>query len=294
MGFLLLAILCNTSLGILFRKFRDWKVNMLEAIALNYAVCAVLGLILFDLEDFAGWHAEPWTPWAVGLGLLFLPGFYIAGQCVAKFGVGLTALMQKISLIVTACYAILFCGEPGGTLKWLGIGLAVLAIVLVNLPGQAHREDGSPGKAKPVWLWLLPVTTFSVNGLIDTGFYAARHQSYGSFPEGVFATVLFCIAGVTGLVVLAIRLSGRKGLPDRRTLAAGLILGVPNFFSIYLLLLALDSGRGGSVVFPVFNTAVIILSALTGFWAFREKFSRINYIGFAVACLAITCIALSQ
>ncbi len=293
MIFLLSAILCNTSLGILFRKFGDWRVDMPGAIALNYVVCALLGFMLFDPEDFTGWYAEPWAPWAAGLGLLFLPGFYIAARCVAKFGVGLTALMQKISLVVTACYAILFYGEPGGALKWVGIALAVLAIVLVNRPGQATRDD-APGKVRPSWLWLLPLATFSVNGLIDTGFYTARHQSYGSFPEGVFATVLFCIAGVTGLALLIVRLLLRKGLPDRRTLVAGLLLGIPNFFSIYLLLLALDTGHGGSVVFPVFNTSVIVLSALTGLFVFREKFSRINYIGFALACLAIACIALSR
>ena len=74
---------------------------------------------------------------------------------------------------------------------------------------------------------------------------------------------------------------------------AGISLGVPNFFSIYLLLLALQQGWGGSVVFPVNNVGVLVMAAIFGIVLFKERLIPIRIWGFALAVLAIVLITIA-
>jgi multidrug transporter EmrE-like cation transporter len=45
-------------------------------------------------------------------------------------------------------------------------------------------------------------------------------------------------------------------------------------------------------VFPVFNVSIVGITALAGVVFFREKLSAINWLGFALAALAIIVIAI--
>ena len=57
-----------------------------------------------------------------------------------KSGVALTAIIQKMSLIIPAAVAISLYGEPLGMMKSIGILLALGAIVFANLPSDTSQE----------------------------------------------------------------------------------------------------------------------------------------------------------
>ena len=62
----------------------------------------------------------------------------------------------------------------------------------------------------------------------------------------------------------------------------------------YLLLLALQQGWEGSVVFPVNNVGVLVLAAFFGIVLFSEKLNRIKLAGFVLSLLAIFFITYSS
>jgi multidrug transporter EmrE-like cation transporter len=77
-----------------------------------------------------------------------------------------------------------------------------------------------------------------------------------------------------------------------RSVAGGIILGVPNYFSIYAITKALDSGIvQSSVLYPINNMGIVICSAIGAVLLFREKLSWMNWTGIAISVLAIGMIA---
>jgi drug/metabolite transporter (DMT)-like permease len=69
---------------------------------------------------------------------------------------------------------------------------------------------------------------------------------------------------------------------------AGICLGIPNFFSIYLLITAYSStGWSDSTVLAVVNVSIVITSAILGFIAFKEALSKQKLLGLVCSILAI-------
>jgi uncharacterized membrane protein len=72
----------------------------------------------------------------------------------------------------------------------------------------------------------------------------------------------------------------------RKNIVAGIVLGIPNYFSIYFVLLALEN-LGGIYVFPILNIGVVLLSAIISWLFYQEKMSKYNWLGIGLACLSI-------
>ena len=71
-----------------------------------------------------------------------------------------------------------------------------------------------------------------------------------------------------------------------KNIKAGIILGIPNYFSIYFLLKSLQS-YDTSLVFPVLNISVVLCSALVGCKIYNEDLSKTKILGLILACISI-------
>lgn len=284
----IIAVVFTTFLGLIFKYFSKLHVQAYPAIIINYLLCAAIGWSLYykEMLEPGFWQAD-WVPYGLGLGIVFILGFYLASQCVAYHGMGLTAMMQKVSMIITVLYAIIFFDESAGLLKWGGIILAMAAIVLIN---WNFKKENATKKFK-LWILALPVIVFIVNGTIDTTIYHVKSTQLLDVDEGHFSTAIFSMAACLGLIAGSIMLWMRKISFGKKEILGGVILGVPNFISIYSILLAIETGWGGTVLFPLLNISIIICSAAAGFFIFAEKIGRIQIIGLILAILAIVLIA---
>ena len=56
-----------------------------------------------------------------------------------------------------------------------------------------------------------------------------------------------------------------------RNVLAGIILGIPNYFSMYFVLIALEQ-LGSIYVFPVLNIGVVLTSAIIGLFIMKIWF----------------------
>lgn len=74
----------------------------------------------------------------------------------------------------------------------------------------------------------------------------------------------------------------------------GIVLGIPNYFSIYFLVMALrNPDFESSTLFTLNNVAIVTLSTLLGIALFRERLIKHNWIGLALAVISIILVARS-
>ena len=283
MIYLFASVLCSTILIVILKLFPKFQVVSLLGIVVNYLTCVVFGMCLdrvpvdslFLLPQFS------WFGIAVGLGFLFISIFNLSAISSQSLGIGITSMSMKLGLIVPIMVGIFFYKEPYTWVTLTGIVLALIAVVLSSI------QQGSQ-KISHIGLMVLPLVVFVGSGFCDVGVQVAYNSYLKPSDNALFSISLFLIAFVIGLVVYLVLLLMKKTRFTWQSLIAGIILGIPNYLSIYFIILALGkSGYSSSVIMPVANISVVALSSLVGLFIFKERLSKINTAGIVLAIIAI-------
>ena len=268
-------------LAVMFKLLPDFKVRNLQAIIINYFTCFILGcLILGHSPIGTETFGQTWFGYALFLSAIFIIFFNINALTVQKVGMIITSIFQKLSLVFPVFVGIIFFKESAGIMKIVALPLTIAAIIFTSWTDSSTKDDITHLKA----YWYLPVLVLFGSGLIEVTLFFA--QETGKIGESSldFTTMLFVMAGLWGLIFLLMQKKLNFKLSE---LIAGVCIGVPNFFTIYLLLKALDAGWDGSVLFPVNNVGTIFFTALIAFFIFKERLNKINYLGLVLAILAV-------
>jgi drug/metabolite transporter (DMT)-like permease len=301
MLFLLLSVLSSTILVMVFKFFPKYGIDTFQAIVANYLVCIICGTLVLGRFPFGTETlSAPWLPYALGLGILFISGFYAVGMTVLFFGLTVASVLQKMSLVISVPFAIIAFSEPATPMKIAGILLALGAVVLSNWPAKKSNSkiidlDNPKPSAKSAFLvWFFPLYAFLVSGAIECGLQYVQNSVIDSSgnDSAEFSSGIFASAAIIGLSVVLIQSFRGRQKFALKNLVAGFFLGVPNYFSIYFLLKAFDSLGDKSVVLPVNNITIVAISALLGVLFFSEKLSRINWLGVALSAIAIAAISI--
>ena len=295
MFYIVLAILCSVAIGVVFKFFDKYSIDHFQAIVFNYLICVVTGCLALGAVPFeASMLQADWLPLMLILGLLFISGFNFVSRTVKYFGIAISSVAQRMSLGLSVPFSIWFYNDPYTSLTLLGIALALASVVLINIPAK-HQEvalssddsaskntSDAPNNAKkelPKWVFLYPIITFLVSVFIEI-ILQYLHEVHEMQPA-VESIVLFALAGTFGLVGIVVM---RQRLVWKN-LIAGVALGIPNYFSIYFLLRALEDWNG-SVVYSVNNITVVALSAVLGYFFFKERLTPLNALGIVLALIA--------
>lgn len=287
MVYLLLSILCSTLISIVFRLFKDYEVDTFQAIIYNYWVCFTVGTIAlgrFPID--AQVVASGWFPYAFALGFVFIGSFALIARTVQQFGISITAVTQRMSLLMTVGFAVWYFGEAMTPLKAIGIALAIAAVGLTSISPKA--ADPTPQADMPRWMLFLPLLVFVLSGGIECVLqYVQRVELSDNVGQLAFTTTLFGTAGAVGILVWVIQVGRGQMRPHWRHLLGGIALGIPNFGSIYFLLRVLDQGWEGSLAFPINNVGVILFSTLVAVLLFRERLTPRKQWGIVLAMAAM-------
>lgn len=286
MIFLILCIGANILLAHIFKVFDKRGVDNFNAIVINYVVCtltasAVLGRFAVPLDLVS----RPWFGLALSLAFLFITGFNILGLSFQKAGVSLTLLIQKMSLITPVVFAIALYGESLSTLGWVGIACAIGAIVFVNFPAKGEKRISI---LSPVIM--LPIVTFAMSGVIEVLLYYSEASGRVTDDGAEFTASCFFMAGMMGLLYAVYRIFFKDAILGRKELLGGLALGIPNYFSIYLLVFLLGKGWDGAVLFPLNNIGILLAGTALGILAYKESINQNKIIGLILGLLAIVLI----
>lgn len=292
MFYITLAIVFSLTIGILFKLFERYNINAYQAIVINYCVCVITGCITLGAVPFETAHLQAdWLPLIVVLGALFISGFNFVGLTVRYFGIAISSVAQRMSIGLSVPFAIWCYGEPYTIFKLIGIGLALLSVVLINIPTQKTEEEPTsedevttPPSRLDRWSFIFPISAFLISVFIEI-ILQYLHEIHHLEPA-VESILLFSVAALLGILGLFVFRE-----PIRwRNIVGGIVLGIPNYFSIYFLLEGVAQ-LGGAVAYSLNNIVVVALSAIIGYTIFKERLSQYNWMGIAVALIAIFLIA---
>lgn len=277
---LVLAILFSSILFIVLKSFSRFNVNTLHAIVINYLVAFTVGfLYLNETISLSKITHKPWFFACLCLGVLFIAIFFIIGKTSQKNGVSVASVASKMSLVIPILFGILYFKEEISFIKINGICIALIAVYFTT-----KKEKGSIKISN----FIFPVLLFLGSGVIDTSMNYIQEKWVNTSEIALFSSMTFLIAFLAGLLIILYQIIQKKFQFEGKSLIGGLILGIPNYFSLYFLIRALQNETYESAtLFTIMNVGVILVTTLFGLLLFKEKLKKHNYIGIALAIIAL-------
>lgn len=277
---LVLSILCSSLIFVAFNLFDRFKINTFQAIVFNYFTAFIIGVGLYGNEwDPEALNASAWMYFAVLASMLFISLFILMGLSSQRNGVASTSIAVKMSMAFSMLLMIIGYGENISVLKIIGILLAITGVLLVSIEKQSETKSSNS--------WML-IVLFLGSGGLDFVLNYAQKNILGALTPSLFSAFGLGLAGVFGSSILLYRLISKKDTLALKNIIAGIILGIPNYFSIYLLLLSYKTtGLKDSSVLAITNVGVVLTSSIFGFLVFRESHNTKKVIGLIAALSAI-------
>lgn len=285
MIYLLFTILANVSIFMAFRSFSKYNINTFPAIITNYLVCVITGSIYAGPQNVISRVStqQPWLYSSFFIGIIFVSTFYLMAKTTQLRGVATATVASKMSLAIPVVFSLFVFKIGPNTLdiwNYIGIILAFVAIILVTKRQTTFSND----QVRSFKFFILPFSIFLLGGLIDTSLNYVNHKWLSEDTSAVFTILVFGFAFIIGITIILVKKIKFKA----RDIIAGIALGIPNFFSIYLQLKALSAfDNNGALLYPSLNIGIIIGSTLAAILFFKEHLSKVNKVGISIAILAI-------
>lgn len=276
MTLIFISIVLSSLLVICFKVFEKFNVNISNAIALNYISASGCGIIAgYDLIKSTTITQADWLPYTLLFGVFFIIVFNIVGIGVKTSGLMVVAIAQKMSLIIPLAFSIWFYNESYGIMKITGIFLALIAIYF-----SSKKENDGVKKIN----YLIPIIIFLGSGIVDVSIKITQEH----FAKDIdFSVLLAFIFGAAGLIGITKMILTRQKLM-MKDFIAGICLGLFNFSSTYFLMKALAQNElESSFVFAINNIGIIIFNSIVATFIFKEKLSKLNFIGVLLALASI-------
>lgn len=279
---LLFSIISVSLLFNIFKFFEKYKVVTLNAIIVNYMIASGLSFVMSnEIKSVEYAVQQSWFPVSIFLGFVFIMLFQLMAYASQKIDIATTTIANKITFIFPTAMGIMFFGEDWNILKILGFLIAITSILLTV------ENKGSLPKKNSILIILI---LFIGGGLLECLLNYSNKALIAPLDTSIFFGYLFFFAFLFGIFILVWRIIKGQKLPSLKDILWGTILGIPNYFSMYLLLESLDELPSSSV-FPIANMGVILISTLFSVVLFKEKISKKK--GLALACSILAIILIS-
>jgi drug/metabolite transporter (DMT)-like permease len=288
MLFLISGIACNVILLIVLKSFKKFAVPAFPAIVVNYFVAGSFSLLFTTPKSVYLEATHLWLPAAL-LGILLVSVFYLISLTTEKIGVSAASVANKMSVVIPVVIAFLIYGDSITWLKITGIVLALLSVIFVS--SSDKKETNTPQQN-----FLLPTALFVGSGIIDALVnYVQKKIVHSDVETACLSGLFFFAAGTFGLLAFIFFYREKKNIAIKKTLLAGIILALPNYFSIYFIMRAISSNiMQSSVLYPIINVSVVLGSTILAVLFFSEKLSFKNWMGIVLSVTAIALIAYSS
>ncbi|HTN45126.1 MAG TPA: DMT family transporter [Flavipsychrobacter sp.] len=280
MTYLLLTVLLNVFIFSLFKLFPRYGIDNLPAIVVNYITCVVTGSLFIGKVPYSSVHLhQPWFYWALLMGGMFIGIFNFIAFTVRKTGLTATTIANKLSLVIPVIFSVFLYHEKLSGLKIIGIFAAFPAVYLATRTGEKENKQS----------WTLPLLLFLCSGLLDT-LVKFTENRYLNTPtlQSVYLIYVFTTAAISGLVMIAVMAFQKNIRWKKRNILAGILLGIPNYFSMYYFVRLLHSNfLQSSAAIPINNMGIVLLSTLIAILFFKEKPTKARVCGLILSVLSI-------
>ena len=285
MIYIAISIILFNVLVVFFKLFEKYNIDNLQALISNYFISALLSLLLLSENDNIQSSIESeWFIHAIILGTLFITIFNIYALGIQKIGIATSSVINKMSFVVPVVFSIIFYENEVFSLSILfGVLLALLGIYLSSTNNSSFNFDKK-------YLWIILIIFFG-QGLVDivlndSKFYIPKDENF------LFFLILFISATTAGILILF----AKKQISDIKikNLLWGAIFGIPNFFSIFYFLKALQSDYfidKSYLIFPLTSVGIVVTTTFLGVLIYKEILTKRNLIGITIAVISILIIS---
>lgn len=287
MLYLILSIIGSLSVGVLLKLIKKLPIDIYQIIIINYISTVVLSSLIFKPSFSMIDYNFPYGL-VITLGLL-LPSIFIFQYLSIKHtGIIKTDIAQRMSLFIPIMASIFIFKENITILRYISLFLGFIAVYFIL---SKSDKDSQELNAKNV---LFLICVFVGFGVIDILF--KQMALYAVVPYTTTLSSVFVLALIFSLIFYSIFCTVKK-IPlaiTKYTLLFGIIIGVLNFGNIYFYLNAHKAfSQNPTIVFAGMNYGVIVFGTLIGYFGFKEKLSKKNAIGLALAIIAIALLMFS-
>ena len=256
--------------------------NALTAIVCSLTLLALSGGKL---------SVSPFTVFlAVIFGLVTVVQQVANSAALASGPLAYTSVIGSMSTVITAFSGLIFFGESISATQIIGIVLMLFCLIL-----SVKKDTADEKKAAARWLILCFITCFATGGI---GILQKLHQSSDykdeltAFLIIAFAfSFVFSAANIAVIKLRAIKsgtgkvvfLKKKPSLPILIAFfaVAGIGVALNNMINLYL------SGEVPSAIFfPIVNGGGLILTTLASVFFFRERLTRLQWVGIALGFVA--------
>ncbi len=292
MLYLIGSIVFTSYLTLSFKVLERFRIPAFQAIVFNYITCVVTGSFVHGRFPInSGSVNEPWFKWALMMGAIFIMLFNLVAFTTQKIGVAVSSVANKLSLVIPFAFSLYLYNESSTWIKIAGIIIALVAVFLTCLPPKTNHNY-TQKQLSTFLLVLLPTILFLGSGLLDTLVKYVEQTYLNDSNNNAYLISSFATAASIGLLILIILIATGKQKFDWRSITAGIIIGVPNYFSIWCLVHVLKEYQGrSSAIIPINNMGIVLLSSVVAWLLFRERLSATNWMGIILSLVAIALIA---
>ena len=280
MNFLLLVILCSTSIALILKHNDTRNGELIVLLAGNYLVASLIALILLLINPSAKFSFQTLL-FGAALGFLFVITFFALALAIRHAGTGLAITSSRLSVIIPIIISILFFNESPNELYVIGFLFTLITFVLFYFSVKSGHKDGD-GILK--YFFLIAVFIgIGINDFALKFFKVWRSE----LEEPFFIFFIFSSAFIYSTIYIIIK----KIRIRPQTAMWGVLLGIPNVLTTVFLLSALAI-LSAIVVFPIMNVGIILLTTLLAFLIWKEKLNRWGVFALASGLLAILFLSL--
>ena len=282
MHFLLLVILCSTSIALILKHNDTRNGELIVLLAGNYLVASLIALILLLINPSAKFSFQTLL-FGAALGFLFVITFFALALAIRHAGTGLAITSSRLSVIIPIIISILFFNESPNELYVIGFLFTLITFVLFYFSVKSGHKDGD-GILK--YFFLIAVFIgIGINDFALKFFKVWRSE----LEEPFFVFFIFSSAFIYSTIYII----AKKIRIIPQTALWGLVLGVPNVLTTVFLLSALAI-LPAIVVFPLMNVGIILLTTFMAYLIWKEKLNRWGILALASGLLAIILLSLSR
>ncbi len=282
MNYLILAIVSSTCNHLIFKALSRYKIDLLTAISVNYAVCVAIGFASTKSQlSISSIPHQDWFIFSIIQGGLLICCFFLMGLTTRNQGVSVASLASRLSVVIPIFAAFFLYADSFSQTKGTGIILAVLALYLSS---RKNNDTEVLSKRKSI----LPLILFAGFGIHSTLLKFVQNNYLDDISYHAYVMAAFLAAFLISLFILIIRtIQTRKALPLKH-IVSGLILGCVNYGSVYFLVKTLSiPGWESSQVFPTLSIAVVGTSSISAMLLFKEKLHKKIILAIILGAAAI-------
>ena len=280
MHFLLLTVICSTSIALILKYSDTRKGEPIVLLAGNYLVASIIALVILFYTELKIFSVETLL-FGSGLGLLFVVSFFIYAKAISYAGTGLATTSSRLSVIIPITFSIILFNEEPKINHLIGFLFTLITFIFFYFSVKGNHKEGD-GIVK--YLFLLAVFVgIGINDFAMKVFKSWRPSG----EEPYFVLFIFSSAFIYASFYILIK----KIKIEKHTLIGGLVLGVPNVFSTIFLLAALAI-LPAILVYPLMNVGIIILTTFLAFLIWKEKLNRNGVLALISGLIAILLLSL--